>query len=113
MELILVVLTAPTPEAGAGVSPQILSDILWANADPVDGLEHINVRAGPEPGSHIVGLFMVPGVSGSSGTDPDSDPDTDAASRALRACRRAVQAAPALERWTVARHSREHSPTNS
>lgn len=101
MNLVLVVLTAPTSEAGTAISPHILSDILWANADPADGLEHINVRAGADPGSHIIGLFLLP-------ADPDAAID-----RAVRVCHRAIQVAPALTGWTVSRRIHEHIPTAS
>ncbi|GAA2025579.1 hypothetical protein GCM10009839_24690 [Catenulispora yoronensis] len=90
MELVLVVLTAPTPQARTPISPQVLTDILWANATPADGLQHISVRTGPDPRDYVIGLFLLPA-------------DTDVAERALRICQQAVHAAPALNNWTVAR----------
>ena len=104
----MVVLTAPTPAAGTAISPQVLADILWANADPAEGLEHVNVRAGPGPGSYTVGMFLLPLGSGradsEADTDPGADSTADATSRALRLCRRAIQSAPALSGWALAQH---------
>lgn len=93
MELVLVVLTESTPEAGTGTSSQTLADILWANATPADGLQHVNVRPGPQAGSRVIGLFLLPGRT---------DTDGDAARRALCVCQRAIHGAPALNGWTVA-----------
>lgn len=93
MDLVVVTLTAPTPAAGSAISPQILADILWANADPAEGLEHINIRAGPGPGSYTVGLFLCPA-------------DLEAAVRALRVCHRATRAAPPLAGWETAYYRR-------
>lgn len=103
----MAVLTAPTPAAGTALGVQVLADILWANADPAEGLEHVNVRTGPEPGSYTVGMFLLPlgfGHAGSdSEADSEADSDSDSASRALRLCRRAIHSAPALSGWAVAK----------
>jgi hypothetical protein len=112
MELALVVLTAPTPAAGTAIGPQVLGDILWANADPAEGLEHVSVRAGPEPGSYTVGMFLLPlgsghadaGTEADTGSETDIDSEADAANCALRLCRRAIQSAPALSGWALAQH---------
>ncbi|NUS14971.1 MAG: hypothetical protein HOY69_26840 [Streptomyces sp.] len=92
MELVLVVLTPAMPAAGTGISPQILADILWANADPIEGLQHINARRGPEPGDHTIGFFLV----------PDTAPASATADTVLGLCRRAIRTAPALSGWSVA-----------
>lgn len=107
MDLVLVVLTAPSPQAGTRISPHILSDILWANAEPTDGLEHINIRPGAEPGSHVMGLFLLP--DSASTTSAHADTDSDPVARALRVCHRAIEVAPALAGWAVAHHSLEHT----
>lgn len=110
MDLVLVVLTAPTPHAGAAISSQILTDILWANATAADGLQHINVRPGTEPGSRITGMFLLPGATE---TDTETDSNADTVDRALQVCHRAIQAAPALAGWTVAVRHLKRRPTIS
>ncbi|MBS2537091.1 hypothetical protein KGQ20_30475 [Catenulispora sp. NF23] len=108
MELVLVVLTAPTPAAGTRISPQILADILWANATPADGLQHVNVRPGPEPGSHTLGMFLI------SEKEPGTAHAADAASRTvLDLCQRAIAGSPPLSRWAAvirANSATSHSP---
>ncbi|MFE0463907.1 hypothetical protein ACFW1A_32095 [Kitasatospora sp. NPDC058965] len=123
MELVLVSLTAPprpasTPASaaanpttvraaayatGAGptaVGPQVLSDILWANARPDDRVEHISVHAGADRQSYTAGLFLLPTTS---------DPGPDAcAGTALRLCRTAIANSPALVGWHAHRLITDH-----
>lgn len=89
MELVLIVLTAPSGNAEAAVDRQILTDVVWANARSADGLEHVTVGIRPGSGSLVVGIFLIPDAA-------------DATTHALRLCQRAVRTAPVLSGWTAA-----------
>ncbi|MEZ0106326.1 hypothetical protein ABH920_000307 [Catenulispora sp. EB89] len=82
----------PGPDARISTpSPEIVADILWAAAVPADGLEHIRARHGPTPTAIDLALFHI-------GSEAETVADI-----ALRLCRRAIDAAPALAGWTATR----------
>lgn len=96
MDLAVIALAAPNtaPDSGSRpdtVTPQTLTDILWANTTPDDRVEHITVKSGLDPGAYTVAMFLLP-------TPNDS---TASGRVALRVCLRAVDASPALRRWSV------------
>lgn len=98
MDLILMTLTPPADRAaGAAVSPQTITDILWANTSPGSRIEHINVCVGPNPDSYTATMF-VPRPT----TDPPSaGPPAEVYAIAIRTCRSAIATSPVLAGWTA------------
>lgn len=120
MDLIAVRLMAGTEARNRQLSPETVVDVLWASALPGDQLEHIRARWGPVPGTVDVVLFHlsagpVPDVSdpgftsgpvtgsggGSASGSAVGPPVASTFESALRLCRRALHAAPALTGWSV------------
>jgi hypothetical protein len=90
MDLVLIRLSRGGQHAGNDnlPPPEVVADIVWANATRGDQLEHIRARAGPEPG--CVDLVLFHRAIGQS-----------AAGISLALCRRAVDAAPSLAGCTT------------
>ncbi|MGF1432190.1 hypothetical protein [Kitasatospora sp. LaBMicrA B282] len=94
MELVLIRLTGPPwlrrPRHPALPTPQLVVDVIWANAVPADRLEYVHTRAGPLPASIDLALFHR--------LDPRR-PSIGATALAL--CQRAIANSPSLQAWTA------------
>jgi hypothetical protein len=92
MDLILIRLAATPAARQPDLSPEIVVDVLWANALPGDRLEHVRARQGSAAGS--IDLVLFHRTAEQTGRDADEP--------ALHLCLRAIGTAPALSGWTAA-----------
>ena len=99
MDLVTVILTPGPDSAHRGPEPdpdpEALVDILWANTLPCEQVEHLRARAGPEPGTTALAVFLKTDRTGRHTSDADPTSTT------LRLCHRAIHASPWLTGWTA------------
>ena len=93
--MVLIRLASPSVSAGLtrdleSPAPQLVTDVIWANAVPDNRLEFVHARAGPHPGTIDLALFHR--------ADPRR-PSSGATALAL--CNRAIVNSPSLRAWTA------------
>lgn len=93
MELVILRMMRGADRGADPLSAASLTDIIWANARPESGLEHLYVRAGPRTGMFTVAMFIAP--------VRDVTRHPGARQAALRLCGSAIASSPALAAWAV------------